>query len=212
MDAVKYYQEYWSRDSAIPDEDATTPMRIALLLSALRGIGAPGGGRVRVLDAGCGSGGFSGVLTARGHKVCGIDISPSAIEKARRRAPQSKFEVCSLESRLPFEDEAFDAVWSTEVIEHLFQPDFFLKEACRILRPGGRIILTTPYHGFWKNIAVSAAGFDRHFDPKGPHIRFFSPASLRAMLEDSGFSRVSWEGIGRLWPLYKAMFVMAEKA
>ena len=69
----------------------------------------------------------------------------------------------------------FDAVTSTEVIEHLFSPRSLPRFAARVLLPAGYLILSTPYHGYIKNLALSITGkWDRHFSPlwDGGHIKF----------------------------------------
>jgi SAM-dependent methyltransferase len=66
-------------------------------------------------------------------------------------------------------------VVSSKVIEHLFRPQLFLRNAVLILRPGGSVILTTPYHGYLKNVALSLFDkWDKHFsvDHEGGHINF----------------------------------------
>jgi SAM-dependent methyltransferase len=94
--------------------------------------------RGRVLDAPCGDGALSRELGADGWRVCAADIEP-------RPAPHDgPFVRLDLDEPLPFADGAFDAVVSLEGIEHLLVPARCLAEFCRILRPGGRLVLTTP--------------------------------------------------------------------
>ena len=212
MKTAEYYERYWNADEPIPEKDPTTPARERLLLSSLRRVAAPAGRPLRVLDAGCGSGWFVERLTRAGYEAHGVDLSTAAVAEAKKRCPEATLLAASLEERLPYPDGHFDAVWSTEVIEHVFDPQAFLAELARVLRPGGMLVLTTPFHGRAKNVAIALAGFDRHYDPVGPHIRFFTVASLSRILLENGFEVPAWSGVGRFWPLYKSMFVTARRA
>jgi SAM-dependent methyltransferase len=91
----------------------------------------------RVLDAPCGDGTLARELSARGWRVCGADIAPVPIDGVTSLR-------LDLDQPLPFSDGAFDAVVSLEGIEHLLSPARCLAELCRVLRPGGRLVVTTP--------------------------------------------------------------------
>ncbi len=203
-----FYEEYWQREGgAVPESDSTTGERKALLAQALR----PLSKGAKMLDAGCGSGEFVEFIKELGFDVSGVDISKTAVEKARARCPGTPFWVKSLEDRLPFKDDEFDVVWATEVLEHIFEIHSTLSEINRVLKDGGLFILTVPYHGLIKNLAVALLGFDNHYNPDISHIRFFTLKTLEGSLRKSGFETVSWCGVGRLWPFYKSMFVVARK-
>ena len=211
---AKFYEAYWRRErSAVPQDDLTTGDRKELLSLALRSFqgGSVSPGRGRVLDAGCGSGEFAEFVAELGFDVTGIDIAESAIQKAKARCPNSRFHIGSVEGNLPFDDGEFDVVWSTEVLEHLFDVHACLSEFNRVLGEKGILIITTPYHGVAKNIAIVMMAFERHFNPYLSHIRFFSKRSLKLCLSRAGFAPLSWRGIGRIWPLYKSFFVVAKK-
>ena len=107
-----------------------------------------------------------------------------------------------------------DLIVSTEVIEHLYSPETFLKTLYKVIRPGGSIILTTPYHGYIKNLALSLANaWDKHHtvDWEGGHIKFFSEKTLSAMLIQTGFSGIKFNNAGRLPWLWKSMVCGAKK-
>lgn len=171
-----------------------------------------------VLDAGCGNGSFAAVLQATGFVVSACDLSASGIQQARQERPDVQFAVASVYDDLQgaFGRTApFDAVVALEVIEHLYSPRDFLARARAALRPGGVIVLSTPYHGYVKNLALALAGrFDDHFTAlwDGGHIKFWSRRTLTALLVECGFEPLSFRGAGRLPWLWKSMILTARRA
>ena len=201
-----YYDDYWRDETASPDFDPTTDERKRRLAAAVRGLG---GGAA--LDLGCGRGSFTEFLGSLGFDAYGVDISETAVRKAQDQFTQRQFSPLGPDGTIPFEDSRFDVVWSSEVIEHIFDVPAHLAEIHRVLRPGGFYILTTPYHGVLKDILVSVLKFDTHFDPLGPHIRFFDRRGLGRCLRGAGFIPRSWGGIGRVPWLWRTWFVVCEK-
>jgi 2-polyprenyl-3-methyl-5-hydroxy-6-metoxy-1,4-benzoquinol methylase len=132
---------------------------------ALCGPLSPG---TRVLDLGCGNGAVAGRFLDLGCEVVGVDLSESGIEVARRTWPSGRFEVLPADEDVleRLGEQPFDLVVSTEVIEHLYAPRSFVQGAFKALRPGGRFVLTTPYHGYLKNLAIALLNrWDRHANP-----------------------------------------------
>jgi 2-polyprenyl-6-hydroxyphenyl methylase/3-demethylubiquinone-9 3-methyltransferase len=209
MDSKDYYEHYWKRDDDVSDHDVTTPIRKQRLLASLTKYGVKAGSRV--LDYGCGAGPFTNFLATSGYSAEGADISERALGYARSRFPNRTFIGLDPRGSLPVQDATYDAVWSTEVIEHLLDVGAALRELNRVTKPGGILILTTPYHGFWKNLLIIAVGFSRHFDPEGPHIRFFDKTGLAAVLQNAGFQGLEFGGIGRIWPIHRCWWVVARK-
>ena len=74
-----------------------------------------------------------------------------------------------------------------------------MREMHRILRPGGRLLVTVPYHGPLKNLLIALFNWDKHYTPSNPHIRFFSKGTLEKLARDAGFHvlRTGSCGIGR---------------
>jgi len=207
----EFYEAYWREPKAPPQGDPTAGERMACLRAALESFVSGPAEKVRILDAGCGDGEFVAFLRDLGFRVSGVDLSEGAIVRARQRCPDVQFRAASLEEVLPFGDESFDAIWCTEVLEHLFDIHGTLAEFNRILKPKGAVLLTTPYHGLVKNLLIALAGFDRHFNPDLSHIRFFSKTSLDRCLRRAGFVPIRWRGVGRVRPLWKSVFVVARK-
>jgi ubiquinone/menaquinone biosynthesis C-methylase UbiE len=103
-----------------------------------------GRGPLDTLDAGCGTGFLSFELTARGHRVTGIDFAPAMLAEARRKAAQSdaaiRFEEGDVE-KLPFPPHSFDLAISRHVLWTLPHPEAAIDEWIRVLRPGGRLVV-----------------------------------------------------------------------
>jgi 2-polyprenyl-3-methyl-5-hydroxy-6-metoxy-1,4-benzoquinol methylase len=123
-----------------------------------------------VLDMGCGDGALSGLITGRGVRVIGLDREELGVRYAAARIPKSASFVCGTVYQTPFADASFDAVVVSEVIEHVARPETLLAEACRILRPAGTVIVTTPYRLT-----------ERPTDPE--HVREFFPDEIAAMMQ-----------------------------
>lgn len=99
-----------------------------------------------ILDIGCGLGHFVRFLKAY-HPLStptGVDFSAFAIQEARMFDPMSRYEVANCYDLSIFPDESFDTVHSAELLEHLEFPEKFLKEACRVGKKRGTLIITTP--------------------------------------------------------------------
>jgi 2-polyprenyl-3-methyl-5-hydroxy-6-metoxy-1,4-benzoquinol methylase len=171
-----------------------------------------------ILDVGCGNGVLCGDLADDGFAVVGVDADARAIEIAREKYPKPRFELISLDDApsaiATTNDGLFDAVVSTEVIEHIYSPHKWATFCFDALRPGGTLIVTTPYHGYLKNLALSLVDkWDGHHDPLwyGGHIKFWSKTTLSKLLTNAGFDVVGFEGVGRMPYLWKSMILIARK-
>ncbi len=143
----------------------------------------------RHLDIGCGPGTFVGSLGGPGHST-GVDIAPAQIEYASAHygGPDREFRTVSPEA-LPFRDGAFDLVTMVELVEHLTEEDCLrlMAEVRRVLRPGGRLILTTPnYAAFWPLLEKLVNRFGT-IDYADQHISKYRRGSLRMLLVRAGF-------------------------
>ncbi len=170
----------------------------------------------RVLDLGCGSGALLASFEQRRWARVGLDISPTGIALARQTYPDIEFIEADATSDLrPLIGEAtFDVVVSTETLEHVVLPRPFLANAYAALKPGGRMVMSVPYNGYFKHLAIALLGRgDRYFDPLWDwgHIKFFSVNTLSTLLWEAGFENIEWEGAGRVPYFWKSMVVSARK-
>jgi SAM-dependent methyltransferase len=140
----------------------------------------------RILDAGAGEG-YGTALLARRGSAAGVEIDETAVILAARRYPSARFVRGDLR-RLPVAQRSVDAVVALQVIEHLDDVAAFLDAIREVLRPGGRLILSTP------NRATFPAGVNPF------HIQEYDAAELRSVL-DPRFTEVRIVGIGHRTPL-----------
>jgi 2-polyprenyl-3-methyl-5-hydroxy-6-metoxy-1,4-benzoquinol methylase len=168
----------------------------------------------RILDLGCGNGAVSHYLQSQGFSVVGCDADRGGIEMALKVNSGAEFKVASVyESTEALGATDFDAVISAEVIEHLFLPAALPRFARSVLKPGGHLIVTTPYHGYLKNLLICLAGkWDSHHTAlwDGGHIKFWSYRSLSALLHANGFDVIEFKGAGRVYGLWKSMVIIAK--
>jgi len=172
-------------------------------------------GAASVLDLGCGNGAFTSEMVRSGFSVQGCDASSSGLELARASFPEIPFFFHDLSNPLPESHRGqYDAVVCLEVIEHLLLPRTLMANATQALRPGGIFILSTPFHGYWKNLALAITNkFDDHWHPLKDfgHVKFFSKRTLIQLINESGFEVQAWLTTGRTRLLPCSMIVAARK-
>ncbi len=168
----------------------------------------------RLFEVGCGNGATAGMLAHLGYAVTAIDPSQSGIQVASRAYPDVLFAERSAYDDLAQEFGLYPAVISLEVVEHCYWPRQFADTVFSLLEPGGVAYISTPFHGYFKNLALAVAGrFDAHWSPlwDGGHIKFWSEHSLEALLKESGFTEVRFVRVGRIPVFAKSMIAIARK-
>lgn len=159
-------------------------------LAAFKALAARPGSKV--LDAPCGAGSFAARLLAQGCETWSLDLDREA-----SRVPGLRHQACDLNRPLPFPDGHFDAAISIEGIEHLENPYGFLKELGRVLKAGGRLVLTTPNIASLRSrVRFFGSAFTHHgklpLDGERPspmhHISLLTYPQLHYGLKRAGFS------------------------
>ena len=158
-------------------------------------------GSARTLDAGTGNGAFAMYAASRGNEVTAVSDFPSSLEKGERRArtmglTDLRFRLIDLRELDRFTDElgSFDQALCLEVIEHIVDDRKLLRDLASVIRPGGRLLLTTPYlhHVPYYDELVTEA-------EDGGHVRTgYTHEGIEELLAGAGFrvvSRTSVSGI-----------------
>lgn len=180
----------------------------------------------KVLDVGCGDGVVGEYLIKNvGADVSGVDISEQAVKLAAKRGVKAK--AINVEDKLPFRDGSFDVVFWGDNIEHLFDPLSTAKEIKRVLKPGGRLVMSCPNMGYWKyrlHYLFKGRLADSEWTGLSPwewsHIRFFNSGLLSDFFKAAKFRKVD-QVIGipggtldkllvKIWPAWFGMIFVLE--
>ncbi len=199
-----FYEDVWAELPEDPKPWAWERRRSLLLAE-----GKPG---ERVLDLGCGAGRFVAALQDAGADPVGVEIAEAALERARRNVPGAELHALAADGTIPLDDTSVDLVWCSEVLEHVPDTAGLLSEARRVLRTGGRLLVTTPSHDLPRRALIALARFDAHHDPLGQHVRFYSRRSLTRVLESFAFEEVQVTSIGGPPGLRETLVARARKA
>lgn len=177
----------------------------------------------RVLDAGAGTGHFSRALVERGALLTSLDVGTGLLGLVRAKC--STQPVCGSLLQLPFRDAAFEVALCTEVLEHTSDPRAAVAELCRVLGPGGVLVLTVP-NRLWKPavLAANALGLRRY----AGHENWVGYRDLAAWLAEDGmaverqtgfnvlphtaFCRPTFDGLDELGGLHPYMINIAVRA
>ncbi len=182
------YERYWADQQQGESRSSNAgPNEIIESIEAVLGSGS------ELLDVGCGAGSVADLARVSFQRVCGCDVSFHALRRASLRG----MAVACVDLNagvLPYRDRSFDCVTCLEVIEHVVDPLRLLKELRRVLRPQGRLVLTTPNIRYFRNILkLVCEGRFPHtttdtFVWGGGHLHYFTRADLAQLLGEAGFA------------------------
>jgi SAM-dependent methyltransferase len=184
----EFYEGVWAGLPDDPEPWAWRRRRALLLREARSGD--------RVLDVGCGAGRFVAALRDAGADPVGVELAEAALARARRNVPGADLRLVAPDGSLPLGHGEVDLVWCSEVLEHVPDTVALLTELRRVLRPGGRLLVTVPDHGRFKRVLIALAHYDAHYDPLGQHVRFYTRRSLKRALHATGFEQIELSTLG----------------
>jgi 2-polyprenyl-3-methyl-5-hydroxy-6-metoxy-1,4-benzoquinol methylase len=217
-----YYEELWQ---AVPEggQPPDLELRRSFLLEQLARaaerrarslVEASPSPSLRVLDVGCGEGQLTASIADAGYQVLGVDVAEEPLRRARSRRADLELRRVESAGEWPLADASFDVVWSGETIEHVADTARWLSELRRVLRSGGSLILSTPAHGPLTRLglALSRRRFERHFDPRADHLRFYTRHTLSRLLEDFGYEQVEVSEAGGMPGARRALLASAARS
>ncbi|MDN5881381.1 MAG: class I SAM-dependent methyltransferase [Nitrosospira sp.] len=152
-----------------------------------------------IADLGCGSGQLLVNLKDAFERRIGLDVSPRRLEEMSGSSAGWEFRVADLNKEFPMAADSVDAVIANQAIEHIIDPERFCEEIYRILRPGGRGVITTPNIRYVKNLAHmvltgygprTAGGNTLDGSWDDGHVHYFTHRDLRELLGQVGFSNI----------------------
>ncbi len=199
-----FYERYWEKTDSLNDYS----YKVKLIKKLV-----PKESNLEVLDFGCGKGAFiKDILSINPSlKITGADISQTAITAARKKFPKQKFYYLTSGGKLPFKDNSFDFILALDVFLHIYDTELIFNEITRILKPGGKLLITVPYYGLIKNIIIALIGFDEVYNPRNGSIRFYTKNTLLHEITDVGLKSLKFGYFGRFYPLSKGMYAVAQK-
>lgn len=150
-----------------------------------------------ILDIGCYDGTLLSLIKNRNNNFYGIEASDWGARKSKEKGIEVKQYFFDGENRLPYENNFFDIISAGEIIEHIYNTDFFLEEIERILKTGGKLLVSTPNIASLGRRLLLFWGFNPIIEvsPNEPessgHIRYFTFQSLQRLLEKHNFKIVA---------------------
>jgi SAM-dependent methyltransferase len=186
--------------------------------------------KYKFADLGCGEGVFANSIAKRfeNSEIYGCDYCLELLKKAQKLSKKIQTVECNLEEGIPFESNKFDFIYLSEILEHMYNPDFLLEEIHRVLKETGYLLLSTPNLCAWYNRILLLFGiqplfietsvkwafvgagplrrFKKETYPIG-HVRVFNFQALKDLLTVNGFKIVLKKGgVFEVFPKFVLIF------
>ncbi|MFW5973140.1 MAG: methyltransferase domain-containing protein [Bacteroidota bacterium] len=143
-----------------------------------------------ILDVGCGGAWVAATFLPAGLVVWSLDITPVNPRQALVRHPSDRhFGIAADALSLPLRDGSFDCIVAAEIIEHVPYPKSFVESLMRVLAPGGKLIVTTPYR---ERIRETLCIHCNRLTPLDAHLHSFDEHILTGLYEKDDLESVSW--------------------
>lgn len=196
----KFYEKIWETKKLRYQEKYYIPSRgrVHVALSLLPKCES-------LLDIGCGEGTLCYFARKKVKRIVGIDISEEALEIAKKNGIDTK--VMDINQGIKFDDEEFECITCLDVLEHVFNPLFLIKEIYRVLQINGHLILIVPNASYFRYILSIIKGRfpktsgDVGYD--GGHLHYFGVENLKEILNFSNFKILKIMGVGGIGTLIK---------
>lgn len=143
-----------------------------------------------VLAIGCEEAFLTPQLTEYSSDVTVLDTSGTQIAQLARRFPEIAFLRHNPANPLPFAHDTFDAIWCCDYLDRVFDPARALHETYRVLKAGGRLLVTVPDHGRMHTMLATLLSWESPLAPDNPRIRHFTRPSLVRLAREVGFGDV----------------------
>jgi len=147
----------------------------------------------KILDIGCGTGKITQLIKNKGYKVVGADVSAVAINKLKEKGIEGI--VHNISSEMPIDDQSFDVVWTTDLLELLPDAYLFFHEVHRVLRPGGLFIYTAPNLGWYLFRMKNLLGKSSSDIMPPSHCRFWTKHGINYFLNNEYFENLFLGGV-----------------
>lgn len=161
-----------------------------------------------ILDVGCGNGWVAKEFLPKGKQVYSLDVSITNPAMVKKIYPNEKhFGITADSFHLPFNDNSFDCVIASEIIEHVVEPKDFIKELFRVVKSGGSLILTTPYK---EKLIYYLCIHCNQKTPANAHIHSFDEMKLESLYSGNDLENFEYKTFGNKILLFLRTYVVLQ--
>jgi methionine biosynthesis protein MetW len=185
------YKNIYSIEKSLGD--LSSNLRIQKMVAIIGGLNLQD---KNILDIGCYDGTFLSLVKNRNNNFYGLEASDWGVERSKQKGIKVTQYFFDDKTQLPYENEFFDVIVAGEIIEHIYDTDFFLSEISRILKPDGKLLISTPNIASFGRRLLLLFGINPVIElspneqSSSGHIRYFTFKSLRSLLRKHNFRTV----------------------